>query len=150
MARRIEHFARIARPLLTMEARRMEHFVDGAHALEGRVRARGMFYAAQPAAKLPELKPHALPVGDDQSAGLALTVNQSQVLQTMALFDGSRLLSCKMIAGEMDVTTRLSEETVRQCVDKLRKSHLAERPEGNRSGARLSNAGRKLAGKIAH
>ena len=43
----------------------MEHFDDGAHALEGRVRARGMFYAAQLAAKLPELKPHALPVGDD-------------------------------------------------------------------------------------
>jgi len=47
MARRIEHFARIARPLLTMEARRMEHFDDGAHALEGRVRARGTFYAAE-------------------------------------------------------------------------------------------------------
>lgn len=94
-------------------------------------------------------KPPALPAGADESAGPALTVNQSRVLQTMARFDASRLLSSKMIAEEMDATVRLSEETVRLCVGKLIESNLAERPEGDRSGARLNSAGRKLAGKIA-
>ncbi len=96
-----------------------------------------------------DAKPKTLPAGADESTGPALTVNQSRVLQTMALFDASRLLSSKMIAEEMDATVRLSEETVRICVGKLIESHLAERPEGDRSGARLNSAGRKLAGKIA-
>ncbi|HMN39868.1 MAG TPA: hypothetical protein PKE29_03420 [Phycisphaerales bacterium] len=96
-----------------------------------------------------DAKPKTLPAGADESAGPALTVNQSRVLQTMARFDASRLLSSKMIAEEMDATVRLSEETVRLCVGKLIESHLAERPEGDRSGARLNSAGRKLAGKIA-
>jgi hypothetical protein len=96
-----------------------------------------------------DAKPKALPAGGDESAGPALTVNQSRVLQTMARFDASRLLSSKMIAEEMDATVRLSEETVRQCVGKLIEANLAERPEGDRSGARLTTAGRKLAGKIA-
>lgn len=94
-------------------------------------------------------KPPALPAGVDESAGPALTVNQSRVLQTMALFDASRLLSSKMIAEEMNAITRLSEETVRQSVGRLIESKLAERPEGDRSGARLTTVGRKLAGKIA-
>lgn len=67
----------------------------------------------------------------------------------MARFDASELRSSKSIANEMDATVRLSEETVRQCVGKLIESQLAERPEGDRSGARLTRAGRKLAGKIA-
>jgi hypothetical protein len=96
-----------------------------------------------------DTKPPALPAGGVESAGPALTVNQSRVLQTMARFDASRLLSSKMIVEEMDAATRLSEETVRQCVGKLIESNLAERPEGDRSGARLNSAGRKLAGKIA-
>lgn len=87
--------------------------------------------------------------GEVDSTRPALTTNQSRVLQTMARFDASRLLSAKMIADEMDATVRLSEETVRQCVGKLIASQLAERPEGDRSGARLNNAGRKLAGRIA-
>ena len=96
-----------------------------------------------------DAKPQALPACANESAGLALTANQSRVLQTMARFDASRLLSSKMIADEMDASARLSEETVRKCVGKLIESQLAERPEGGRSGARLNNAGRKLAGKIA-
>lgn len=96
-----------------------------------------------------DAKPKTLPAGGDESAGPALTVNQSRVLQTMARFDASRLLSSKMIAEEMDATVRLSEETVRICVGKLIESNLSERPEGDRSGARLNSAGRKLAGKIA-
>ena len=87
--------------------------------------------------------------GTDEPTGPALSDNQSQVLRTMARFDGSQLLSAKMIAEEMNAAIRLSEETVRLCVRKLIKSKLAERPEGDRSGARLNNRGRKLAGKIA-
>ncbi|MCW5755345.1 MAG: hypothetical protein KIT24_11615 [Phycisphaeraceae bacterium] len=100
-------------------------------------------------------KPPALPAGADESAGPALTANQSRVLQTMALFDPSLLLSSKMIAAETEdrqaipPLPALSDETVRQCVVKLIESNLAERPEGDRSGARLTMAGRKLAGKIA-
>jgi len=86
-------------------------------------------------------------VGD--SVGPALTANQSRVLQTMARFDASRLLSSGMIVEEMDAASRLSDETTRQCVGRLIGSGLAERPEGKRSGARLTNAGRRLAGKIA-
>lgn len=96
-----------------------------------------------------DAKPKTLPAGADESPSPALTVNQSRVLQTMARFDASRLLSSKMIAEEMDAMVRLSEETVRLCVVKLIESKLAERPEGDRSGARLNSAGRKLAGKIA-
>lgn len=94
-------------------------------------------------------KPQAPPVRADECAGPALTLNQSRVLQAMARCDTSRLLSSKMIAEEMDSMVRLSEETVRQCVVKLIGANLAERPEGDRSGARLTNGGRKLAGKIA-
>jgi hypothetical protein len=94
-------------------------------------------------------KPPAPPAGDSEPTGPALTNNQSLVLRTMARFDGSLLLSAAKIAAEMNPATRLSEETVRQCVGKLIESNLAERPEGERSGARLTNAGRKLAVKIA-
>jgi hypothetical protein len=94
-------------------------------------------------------RPSALSPGADESARPALTANQSRVLQTMARFDASRLLSSKMITEEMDAAVRLSDETVRQCVAKLVKLNLAERPEGKRSGARLNNMGRRLAGKIA-
>jgi len=96
-----------------------------------------------------DAKGRVLRAGSDESAGPALTENQCRVLQTMALFDASRLLSSKMIAEEMPPAFRLSVETVRQCVGKLIESNLAERPEGNRRGARLNTAGRRLVGKIA-
>jgi hypothetical protein len=64
-------------------------------------------------------KPLACPAGGGESAGPALTENQSRVLRTMARFDASQLLSSKKIAEEMDAMVRLSEETVRQCVGKL-------------------------------
>lgn len=92
-----------------------------------------------------------LPARDepDETAGPALTPTQLLVLRTMARFDASVLLSAAKIVEGMDAKTRLSEETVRLCVVKLIDSHLAERPEGDRSGARLNTAGRRLARKIA-
>ena len=89
------------------------------------------------------------PAADLDEVSPALTENQSRVLQTMADFDGSLLLSAKAIAAAMKADVRLSEETVRQCVAKLVEVDLAERPDGPRSGARLNNKGRRLAGKIA-
>jgi hypothetical protein len=100
-------------------------------------------------------KPPAPPADIHESTGPALTASQSRVLKTMAMFDTSKLLSSKMIADETEdresrpPTAGLSEETVRLCVGKLIKLNLAERPEGERSGARLTTPGRKLAGKIA-
>lgn len=86
---------------------------------------------------------------DDGNTEPALTENQSLVLHTMARFDGSRLLSAASICVEMNQWERLSERTVHPIVRKLIRLHLAERPEGSRSGARLTIAGRKLASKIA-
>jgi hypothetical protein len=91
----------------------------------------------------------ALPAVDDQPASPALTENQSRVLQTMALFDASRLLSADAIAVEMVVSKRLSPRTIGPIVRKLIDLRLAERPEGDRSGARLTITGRRLASKIA-
>ena len=96
-----------------------------------------------------ELKPTALPTVSDESSSVTLTENQRRVLQTMVLFDGARLLSAQMIEVEMEPYERLAIETVRKCVKKLIESGLAERPEGRALGARLTNQGRKLAGKVA-
>jgi len=90
------------------------------------------------------------PASDDAGAmGPALTEAQADVLRTMAEFDGSRLLSRDAIVHEMKATTRRSPETVRRCVAKLIEVGLAERPEGPRAGARLTNLGRRQAVKIA-
>lgn len=91
----------------------------------------------------------------DEAMGPALTASQSRVLQAMGRFDGSQLLSARMLAKETEdgqakpPLAALSEETVRQCVKKLIAEGLAERPQGDRSGARLTSAGRKKVGKIA-
>lgn len=79
----------------------------------------------------------------------ALTSNEVLVLSTMAKFDPSRLLAATRIGDEMESSERLSQETIRKTVKKLIELELAERPEGPRSGARLTIKGRKLAPKIA-
>jgi hypothetical protein len=78
----------------------------------------------------------------------SLTTSQARVLVTMSLFDGSRLLATKAIIEEMDAASRLSAETVRLAVRYLIEVDLAERPDGERQGARLTPAGRRLAAKI--
>jgi hypothetical protein len=78
----------------------------------------------------------------------SLTSSQTRVLVTMSRFDGSRLLATKAITDEMDAAFRLSDETVRLAVLYLIQVNLAERPEGERLGARLTQAGRKQAAKI--
>jgi hypothetical protein len=95
------------------------------------------------------------PPDTHEPAPPSLTLNQSRVLQAMSRFDASLLLSAAVIAEETEdkracpPLAALSDETTRQCVAKLRTLGLAERSEGPRSGARLTIAGRRLAGKIA-
>jgi hypothetical protein len=67
----------------------------------------------------------------------------------MNRFGAAVLLSVEQVVLEMDPVNRLSEETVRQCILALIGHLLAERPSGEKGGARLTNAGRRLAGKIA-
>ncbi|MCH8270110.1 MAG: hypothetical protein IH985_02730 [Planctomycetes bacterium] len=86
--------------------------------------------------------------GENRNAP-ALTANKVLVLATMARFDSSRLLSAAMIHEEMDAPTRVSERTIGPIVRKLIELDLAERPEGKRSGARLTYTARRLASKIA-
>lgn len=95
------------------------------------------------------MKPRTLPASTDESAGPALTANQSRVLQTMAQFDPSQLVSADAIAAEMDAAGRLSARTIGPIVRKLIELRFAERPQGERSGARLTTAGRRLASKTA-
>lgn len=87
--------------------------------------------------------------GATEAAAPALTNSQTRVLQALARVDGSRLLSSELIASEMDIAHRLSERTIGPIVQRLVALGLAERPEGTRSGARLTPSGRRLASKIA-
>jgi hypothetical protein len=96
-----------------------------------------------------DVKPTALPAEAHESAGPALTPNQARVLQTMNMFEAEPLVSAAAIAAEMQKQWRLSERTIGPIVRKLIDLGLAERPEGERSGARLTMKGRRLASKIA-
>ncbi len=93
--------------------------------------------------------PRETPTTDSDEAPPALTPNQTVVIETMAQFDGSRLLSAVTIDEGMDPKRRLSARTIGPIVRRLIKLGLAERPEGERSGARLTPKGRRLAPKIA-
>jgi len=96
-----------------------------------------------------DAEPPPPPGDDDQPLAPALTVNQSRVLQTMAQFDPRTLVSADAIAAGMGTAPPLSPRTIGPIVRRLILLCLAERPEGNRSGARLTTAGRRLASKIA-
>ena len=99
----------------------------------------------------PEAPPDARATDADEDGEQAppLTPHQVRVLATMARFDSSRLLSADMIEGEIDEAKRLSARTIGPIVNRLIKLGLAERPEGKRSGARLTRSGRIPAQKIA-
>lgn len=85
----------------------------------------------------------------DTAAPPALTENEVAVVNTLARFDPSRLASAVMIETEMDGPVRLSRRTIQPIVTRLIELSLAERPRGDRSGVRLTLAGRRLASKIA-
>lgn len=67
------------------------------------------------------------------------------VLRTMDTFDPRVLLSLRQIHLAMDTSVRIQERSIGSSLDRLIEYGLAERPEGERSGARLTISGRKLA-----
>ena len=89
--------------------------------------------------------------GDDDISVIppALTPNENAVLQTLEIFNASELVSAARIESEMALEVRLSVRTIGTVVHRLIGIGLAERPQGGRSGARLTIAGRRLAQKIA-
>lgn len=86
---------------------------------------------------------------DDGSQKPALTKSERLVLLTLQNFDASMLPSITDIATEMNPKEQLSEKKTGEAIRKLIKADLAERPEGERLGSRLTLAGRRLAAKIA-
>jgi len=87
--------------------------------------------------------------GEDEhpTEDIVLTANDEAVLTAMAEYDGSRLLTIADISRE--ARPAVSERTAGGCIRKLIGHGLAERPGGQRQGARLTIPGRRHAHKIA-
>lgn len=86
---------------------------------------------------------------DEATSAPALTKNERLVLVALARFDAAVLASIEDIHDAMDPAERLSLRAIGPAVNKLIANGLAERPEGDRQGARLTIKGRRLASKIA-
>ncbi len=86
---------------------------------------------------------------DDDPPPPALTATEVTVLRTLATFDPSELASAARIEAAMESNARLADRSILPAVRRLIELGLAERPQGIRSGARLTLAGRRLARKIA-
>ena len=95
----------------------------------------------------PQPEPYGGPDDDDQPSP-ALTANEASVLRTLAIFDPAELASAARVEAAMDRAERISDKTIRVAIRRLVELGLAERPEGDRSGARLTIAGRRLVRKI--
>ena len=78
-----------------------------------------------------------------------LTKNERLVLIALAEFDASILASVGEIAEAMPPATRIASRTIGPAVTKLVAIGLAERPEGDKHGTRLTLPGRRLARKLA-
>ncbi|RMF00583.1 MAG: hypothetical protein D6773_11225 [Alphaproteobacteria bacterium] len=85
---------------------------------------------------------------DDDQPPPALTANEVAVLRTLASIDPAELASVARVEAAMDRAQRVSEKTIRLAIRRLVGLGLAERPEGDRRGARLTIAGRRLVRKI--
>jgi hypothetical protein len=85
---------------------------------------------------------------EDEVTPPALTANEAAVLRTLAIFDPAELASAARVEAAMDRADRISDKTIRVAIRRLVELGLAERPEGDRSGARLTIAGRRLVRKI--
>lgn len=86
---------------------------------------------------------------EDEAPLPALTANEAAVLRTLATFDPAELASAARVEAAMDRMEAVSARTVGVVMRRLIELGLAERPEGHRSGARLTIAGRRLVRKIA-
>jgi hypothetical protein len=85
----------------------------------------------------------------DESADPVLTPYETNVLRSMDRFDTLELLTIQRIKDEIGTDKGASDKLVRQTVNKLIELGWAERPEGDRHGARLTLAGRKIAKRLA-
>lgn len=85
----------------------------------------------------------------DEQQPPALTKTERLTLAALAGFDPSRLALTGDVCEAMPVAERLSERTTRDVLKKLLELELAERPEGDKQGARLTIKGRRLASKLA-
>lgn len=97
--------------------------------------------------------PQSAPVVEDsdeqQGQAPALTKNDQRVLLAMGRMDRSILASAVDVADEIDEDERPSVRTIYPAIVRLVELGLAERSEGERQGARLTNKGRALTEKIA-
>ena len=86
---------------------------------------------------------------DGEGQAPALTKSEQTTLTTMANFDPSRLASASDVSAAMPAATQLSDRTIGPAIRKLISLELAERPEGDKQGARLTIKGRKRAAQLA-
>jgi hypothetical protein len=85
----------------------------------------------------------------DETAPPALTPNEITVLQALATFDPTELASAARISDAIDPSRRVSDRSIVTIVRRLLELGLAERPMGDRSGARLTLQGRRIVRRIA-
>lgn len=85
----------------------------------------------------------------DETPPPALTPTELRVLRMLATFDPSELASAARIEGAMEPTQRVSERSITKIVPRLIELGLAERPQGERSGTRLTLQGRRIARRLA-
>ena len=78
-----------------------------------------------------------------------MTDAERLTLRALATFDPADLAKAARVADAMPPAERLSERTIRPAINKLVTMDLAERPEGDEQGVRLTIRGRRLASKIA-
>jgi hypothetical protein len=79
----------------------------------------------------------------------ALIETQRVTLVALATIDPSRLASIEDVCDAMPGADRISVRTARVAITKLIELDLAERPNGDKQGARLTIKGRRLATKLA-
>lgn len=85
----------------------------------------------------------------DESTRPALKSSELNVMRTLAAFDPSELASAARIAGKMKPMERLSTRSIGVILRRLVDLDLVERPQGKRSGVRLTPSGRRVVRKIA-
>ena len=105
---------------------------------------------SRPVTRQASVQGSSTPVNSDDEVietTFSLTKNALIVLQTMAAFDGSRLLSVNLIQEATPIDDIISHQTIATILQKFIAAGYAERPEGQRQGSRLTNQGRKLARK---
>lgn len=85
--------------------------------------------------------------GESDEQSPALTSIEHAALRTLNTFSVDRLASISEIVGAMPASIRISIRTATPAIRKLIRLGLAERPEGDRRGVRLTLKGRRLAAK---